>query len=259
MAVQRNPYESWQSVRGSSDYRSKETQASALTRQMLSQPEYLTSQNRVNPGPLRNTRASTADVLTERPHDARNEDIWGWQPWAERGYVLEESELSTNLLEKDTINPVDDEVVSPVRIVKPPLLPVTIKPVVSAYVHEQSIESTTWTIRHNLGLYPAVELFNSLYQEIDGDVQHPSLTVTVITFSKPVTGMARLTYSTKVKVFDQSTPSLNWYISHGLGYYPSVELLDDNWNEVEGNVIHTSLDTIKVEFTVPISGHARLV
>lgn len=259
MAVKKNPYENWRSIRDNSDYRSRETQASALTRQILSQPEYLTSQNRVNPGPLRNTRASTADLLTEKPHDARNEDIWGWQPWAEKGYILEGSHLSSNLLEKDTVNPADNEVVSPIRVTLPSLMPVTIKPIVSAYVHEQFIESRVWTIRHNLGLYPGVELFNSLYQEIEGNVQHPSLTVTIITFSKPVSGAARLTYSTKVKVFNQLTPSLTWNINHGLGYYPSVELLNEDWNEVEGNVVHTSLNTIKIEFTVPIAGHARLV
>lgn len=226
---------------------------------MLSQPEFLTTQNRVNPGPMRNTRASGADVLAQRPHDTRNEDIWGWQRWTEDGYILLGSETSNNLLEKNTLNPGDNEVVSPITVKRPSIIPVVVKPLVAAYVHEQFIESNTWTIRHNLGLYPAVELFNSEYQEIDGDVQHPSLTVTVITFSKPVSGMARLTYNTKIKVFDQNTPSQNWYINHGLGYYPSVELMDSDWNEVEGNVIHTSLDTIKIEFTLPIAGHARLV
>jgi hypothetical protein len=83
VAVNRNPFDRWVEVRESSDYRSRETQASSLTRQMLSQNEYLRSRNRVNPGPWRNLRARVADSIEQAPHNTSNEDIWGWQPWVE--------------------------------------------------------------------------------------------------------------------------------------------------------------------------------
>lgn len=63
---------------------------------------------------------------------------------------------------------------------------------ITAYVHQQSVSSTTWTIAHNLGFKPSVELLNTASQEIDGDVVHISNNVTVISFNVPVAGLARL-------------------------------------------------------------------
>jgi hypothetical protein len=39
----------------------------------------------------------------------------------------------------------------------------------AAYVHTQASPATTWTINHNLGFRPSVELLDSGSQEIDGD------------------------------------------------------------------------------------------
>lgn len=92
MAVNKNPHEEWQNLKTNSDYRSTDTQLSSLTRQQLSQSEYLTASNRVNPGPLRNTRASAADSKPQLPHPLGSEDMWGWQQWP-------------NLLPSDLIEP----------------------------------------------------------------------------------------------------------------------------------------------------------
>ncbi len=102
MAVQSNPYRHWDDERENSDYRSRETQASALTRQMMRQPEYLLRSNRVNPGPERNVRARGADSQTQTPHGTCNEDVWGWQQWTETTEYVVPSPVSNNLLEKDT-------------------------------------------------------------------------------------------------------------------------------------------------------------
>jgi hypothetical protein len=99
MSVQRNPYSHWGGERSNSDYRGRETQASSLTRQMMRQPEYLTTSNRVNPGPGRNLRAKTAESLVQIPHNLRNEDIWGWQGWTEISEYYAQSDVSNNLLE----------------------------------------------------------------------------------------------------------------------------------------------------------------
>ena len=61
-----------------------------------------------------------------------------------------------------------------------------------AYVHTQSTPSTTWTINHNLGYRPSVELLNTGSQEIEGDVVHTSVNQTVVTFTSAVAGQARL-------------------------------------------------------------------
>jgi hypothetical protein len=56
----------------------------------------------------------------------------------------------------------------------------------------QSSAAATWTINHNLGFKPSVELLNSGSQEIDGDVVHTSANQVVVTFNVPVSGFARL-------------------------------------------------------------------
>lgn len=62
----------------------------------------------------------------------------------------------------------------------------------AAYVHQQLAASASWTINHNLGYKPSVELLNTGSQEIEGDVVHTSVNQTVVTFSGAVAGQARL-------------------------------------------------------------------
>ena len=62
----------------------------------------------------------------------------------------------------------------------------------AAYTHTQSSPSATWTIAHNLGFRPSVELLNTGSQEIEGDVVHTSTNVTTVTFTTPLAGTARL-------------------------------------------------------------------
>lgn len=56
----------------------------------------------------------------------------------------------------------------------------------------QAVPSLTWTINHNLGYYPSVELFSVGGLEIDADVQHVSVNQTVVTFLIATAGSARL-------------------------------------------------------------------
>lgn len=62
----------------------------------------------------------------------------------------------------------------------------------AAFVHQQVVPATTWTINHNLGYKPSVELLDSGSQEIDGDVVHPSNNQTVVTLNPASAGLARL-------------------------------------------------------------------
>ena len=63
---------------------------------------------------------------------------------------------------------------------------------IPTYIHNQPTPSTTWTIAHNLGFKPSVELLNSGSQEIEGDVVHISYNVTMVYFTQSITGFARL-------------------------------------------------------------------
>jgi hypothetical protein len=62
----------------------------------------------------------------------------------------------------------------------------------AAFVFTQSVAASTWTINHNLGYVPSVEIFDSGSQEIEADVSHPSVNTAVIVFAVPIAGFARL-------------------------------------------------------------------
>ena len=62
----------------------------------------------------------------------------------------------------------------------------------SAFVYQQSTAATVWTINHNLGYRPSVELLDAGSQEIDGEVAHPSVNQTVVTLNPASAGLARL-------------------------------------------------------------------
>lgn len=66
-------------------------------------------------------------------------------------------------------------------------------PGAGAYVFTQSSPASTWTINHNMGFRPSVELLDSGSQEIDGEVAHPSINQTIITLNPATAGVARLT------------------------------------------------------------------
>ena len=56
--------------------------------------------------------------------------------------------------------------------------------------HTQSSASATWTINHNLGFKPDVEVRNSGGQVVMAEVLHVSVNQTLIYFSSPTTGSA---------------------------------------------------------------------
>ena len=193
MSVKTNPYRNWENKRKNSDYRSRETQSSALTRQMLSQPEYLLDRNRVDPGPSQNLRAHVADAQPQIPHDTLNEDIWGWQPWSDQDYNLIRSPSSNNLLEETDIGEGAYKQITQPTYTAPDSQPKPLEYICSTYVHKQTFSSTVWVINHNLGFRPSVELLDSGNQEIEGSVSHPSVNQTLILLNPATSGLARLT------------------------------------------------------------------
>jgi hypothetical protein len=62
----------------------------------------------------------------------------------------------------------------------------------TAFEYVQAAPATTWTINHNLGFRPSVELLDAGSQEIDGDVAHPTVNQTVVTLNPASAGLARL-------------------------------------------------------------------
>jgi hypothetical protein len=60
------------------------------------------------------------------------------------------------------------------------------------YVYQQNNPSKFWTINHNLGYKPSVELFGPGSQKIDGEVIHSSNNQCQVYFTSPISGFARL-------------------------------------------------------------------
>jgi hypothetical protein len=56
----------------------------------------------------------------------------------------------------------------------------------------------------------------------------------------------------------QSSSSLSWVINHNLGKVPSVTVNDPAKNTVHGDIIHTSLNSLTINFNSAFSGTAYL-
>lgn len=60
------------------------------------------------------------------------------------------------------------------------------------FVYTQSIASDSWTITHNLGKYPAVNIIDSANSNIIGSVTYNSLNQITISFAGDTSGTATL-------------------------------------------------------------------
>ena len=54
----------------------------------------------------------------------------------------------------------------------------------------------------------------------------------------------------------QNSPSLVWNVSHGLGKFPSVTIVDSGGSEVEGFVQHLDNDNLTITLSYAVSGKA---
>lgn len=62
----------------------------------------------------------------------------------------------------------------------------------SVFEFIQSVPSTMWTIAHNLDRYADVTLYDETGEQMFADVRHDTRNIVTITFSKPITGVARI-------------------------------------------------------------------
>lgn len=60
-----------------------------------------------------------------------------------------------------------------------------------SYVHTQAVASAIWTVNHNLGFRPTVELYDAGGAEIDAEVIHVSTNQANIYLTAAITGAAR--------------------------------------------------------------------
>lgn len=113
-----------------------------------------------------------------------------------------------------------------------------------------------WTEK-NLYLDEA-ELSENLFEVTDSMTREEEQTID-LGLDKPITTpIIKSKYAKVVFEFTQSRPSDEWVIIHNLGFYPSVELFNSDRSEIDGDVIHLNVNTLKVKFNLPITGFARL-
>ncbi len=62
----------------------------------------------------------------------------------------------------------------------------------ASYLHNQAAPDTVWTVNHNLGFRPNVEIRNAGGQVILADVAHITDNQLKITFAAPTAGTARV-------------------------------------------------------------------
>jgi hypothetical protein len=61
-----------------------------------------------------------------------------------------------------------------------------------AYVHDQAVPASSWTVLHSLGYYPNVTVVDTLGRVVVGDVSYPDIGNVVLTFSAAFSGRAFL-------------------------------------------------------------------
>lgn len=60
------------------------------------------------------------------------------------------------------------------------------------YLHEQVIPSATWTITHNLGKFPSINVMDTAGTEIEGAVEYTNTNTLIVSFNNAFSGKATL-------------------------------------------------------------------
>lgn len=68
----------------------------------------------------------------------------------------------------------------------------------------------------------------------------------------------RAWFETRSFAFTQASPNTTWVINHNLGFTPVVALFTVGGVEIEGEVVHSSVNQVQVSFAVALTGTARL-
>ena len=55
----------------------------------------------------------------------------------------------------------------------------------------------------------------------------------------------------------QSSAANIWNVVHNLGRYPAVTVVDSSGDEIEGEIKHLDVNTVRLTFSAPFSGFAE--
>jgi len=60
-------------------------------------------------------------------------------------------------------------------------------------------------------------------------------------------------------IYLQPIPTTTWVINHGLGYRPSVELINAGSQEIDGEISHPTVNQTVITLNPATAGQARLI
>jgi hypothetical protein len=137
------------------------------------------------------------------------------------------------------------------------------------YKHVQTTAANTWTVSHGFDYqYVNIDVYNGSDEIVipASVVATDSNTITV-SFNTPVSGVAIVSTGGQAVdelgkniIFEQSTASTNWRVTHSIGeQYPAVTVYDDSDNVIIPERINAvDASTMNIIFTDAVSGNANI-
>jgi hypothetical protein len=140
---------------------------------------------------------------------------------------------------------------------------------ITAFTHNQSVSSDTWTIEHSLNTTSVqVQIFDGSNRVlIPDEVEVLTPNTVQVSLSTAITGRAvvltghfdgnvKPTYS---YTHYQSPASTSWVIVHGLGYNPIARVFIGNQEVQPQSITHDSTNQVTITFATAQVGYARLI
>jgi hypothetical protein len=139
----------------------------------------------------------------------------------------------------------------------------------TAYTHIQSVDSSVWTVNHNMNTANvSVTVYDTTNRVvIPGEVNVMGSNQVVVNFGSPAQGKVVVLTGTQdgqqaptyAFEFYQTNPSTSWVIPHGLGRYPIVRIFIGNQEVQPESITFNSLDQVTIAFSTPQVGQAKLI
>lgn len=129
----------------------------------------------------------------------------------------------------------------------------------TSWVHTQSTPSSTWTITHNLNAFCSVMVVDTNGQVIYADITYIDDDSITIEFASAVAGKAFLNTGGGTQSYythDQAVAASTWNVSHNLGKYCSVTVVDSSNSVVTGEITYVDENNVTLTFASAFAGKA---
>lgn len=124
------------------------------------------------------------------------------------------------------------------------------------HCHTQDVAATTWTIPHNLGETPIVQVVVA-GEIVSAAISWPDDSTVQVAFSEVSSGYALLAPPTHS--FVQNSPANPWNVVHNLGQRPLIQIIDAAGEGTIGQIVHESENAFSFAAAEPVSGRALAV